>query len=451
MNFTQVISNLRNRAGSILRKPVAATVLSLTTCCMLPSIVPGAGVAYAQNTNATIRGQVLDSTGALVSDAQVVILNKNTGVTVFNGKTDSAGAFVAPQVIPGTYKITVSSPGLKDAVIDNLVATVAQVSSVDVNMQVGVATEVVTVQARGEQLDRSTSEVSTLIAPQEVQNIPLQQRATENLLAFIPGVVHGGAGDQPSTSQLSINGSRTLNTEVLLNGVSTIVASTGTPATLPSPDGVDQFRVLTTNAPAEYGRTSGAVISVNTISGTNTYHGNLYFLLRNEALDANQYFHKVTINTATGAVTPRNRDRFFQEGGSFGGPVRIPHLYNGRDKTFFFVNYDRTATPNSTLVTETVPTAAQRSGDLSNALATTDINGNEARTAVGFPAHRTELGGIYGQSSRSYRSRSGEDSCFAASSEHSRHLRCCEQPLHRQLDFSAKPDRACSEDSRARR
>jgi hypothetical protein len=377
VNFTQVISNLLYQAGSILRKPAAATVLGLAAWCMFPSIVPGASVAYAQNTNATIRGQVLDSTGALVSDAQVVILNKNTGVTVFNGKTDSAGAFVAPQVIPGTYKITVSSPGLKAAVIDNLVATVAQVSSVDVNMQVGVATEVVTVEARGEQLDRSTSEISTLIAPQEVQNIPLQQRATENLLAFIPGVVHGGAGDQPSTSQLSINGSRTLNTEVLLNGVSTIVASTGTPATLPSPDGVDQFRVLTTNAPAEYGRTSGAVISVNTISGTNTYHGNLYFLLRNEALDANQYFHKVTINTTTGAVTPRNRDRFFQEGGSFGGPVRIPHLYNGRDKTFFFVNYDRTAIPNSTLVTETVPTAAQRSGDLSNALATTDVNGKK--------------------------------------------------------------------------
>jgi hypothetical protein len=366
VNFTQVISNVLHQAGSVLRKPAAVAVLGFAAWCTLPSVVPGAGVAYAQNTNATIRGQVLDSTGALVPDAQVVILNKNTGVTVFNGKTDSAGAFVAPQVIPGTYKITVSAAGLKDAVIDNLVATVAQVASVDVNMQIGAATEVVTVQARGEQMDRSTSDVSTLIAPQEVQNIPLQQRATENLLAFIPGVVHGGAADQPSTSQLSINGSRTLNTEVLLNGVSTIVASTGSPATLPSPDGVDQFRVLTTNAPAEYGRTSGAVISVNTISGTNTYHGNLYFLARNEAFDANQYFHKDTINPTTGAVTPRNRDRFFQEGGSFGGAVRIPHLYNGHDKTFFFVNYDRTATPNSTLVTETVPTAAQRTGDLSN-------------------------------------------------------------------------------------
>jgi hypothetical protein len=365
VNIIQVIRKFRYQFWTVLLKPAGA-ILCIAVLSTLPLVVSGAGVAYAQNTNATIRGQVLDPSGALVPNAQVVILNKNTGVTVFNGKTDSAGDFVAPQIIPGTYRVTVSSPGLRDAVIDNLVATVAQVASVNINMEIGASTEVVTVQARGEQLDRSTSDVSTLIAPQEVQNIPLQQRATENLLAFIPGVVHGGAANQPSTSQLSINGSRTLNTEVLLNGVSTIVASTGTPATLPSPDGVDQFRVLTTNAPAEYGRTSGAVVSVNTISGTNTYHGNLYFLLRNEALDANQYFHKDTINAATGAVLPRNRDRFFQEGGSFGGPVRIPHLYNGRDKTFFFVNYDRTAIPNSTTVTETVPTAAQRKGDLSN-------------------------------------------------------------------------------------
>src|ERR1700723_3588689 len=375
VNIPQVIRKICYQTGAAFLKPRVVAVLALAISCMPSSIVPGIAVAYAQNTNATIRGQVLDPAGALVPDAKVVIINKNTGVIVFNGKSDSAGAFVAPQVIPGTYKITVHSPGLKDAVIDNLVATVAQVASVNVNMQVGVATEVVTVEARGEQLDRSTSEISTLIAPQEVQNIPLQQRATENLLAFIPGVVHGGAGDQPSTSQLSINGSRTLNTEVLLNGVSTIVASTGTPATLPSPDGIDQFRVITTNAPAEYGRTSGAVISVNTISGTNTYHGNLYFLLRNEALDANQYFHKDTINATTGAVSPRSRDRFFQEGGSFGGPVRIPHLYNGRDKTFFFVNYDRTIQPNSSLVTQTVPTAAQRTGDLSNASAPVLLDG----------------------------------------------------------------------------
>jgi hypothetical protein len=366
VNLTQIVRKGPVQIKSILRNPVAMIALGIVGWCPFSTVIPIAGVAYAQNTNATIRGQILDPTGALVPSAKVVIINKNTGVIVFSGVSDSAGAFVAPQVLPGTYKITVDAPGLKEAVIDNLVATVAQVASVNVNMEIGGTSDVVTVEAKGEQLDRSTSDVSTLISPEDVQNLPLQQRATENLLAFIPGVAHGGAGDQPSTSQLSINGSRTLNTEVLLNGVSTIVASTGTPATLPSPDGVDQFRVITTNAPAEYGRTSGAVISVNTISGTNTYHGNLYFLLRNEALDANQYFHKDTINAATGAVTPRNRDRFFQEGGSFGGPIRIPHLYNGHDKTFFFVNYDRTISPNSTLVAETVPTAAQRTGDLSN-------------------------------------------------------------------------------------
>jgi hypothetical protein len=377
MNSTKQIREVLCRIGNTLLNPTAIVILGLVGWYVVPDVFPGTGVAYAQNTNATIRGQVLDPTGALVPDAKVVVVNEQTNVAVFNGVTDSAGTFVAPQVIPGTYRITVTASGLKQAVINGLVATVAQVASVNVSMQLGGTTEVVTVEAKGEQLDRSTSDVSTLISPTEVQNLPLQQRATENLLAFIPGVVHGGAGNQPSTSQLSINGSRTLNTEVLLNGVSTIVASTGTPATLPSPDGVDQFRVLTTNAPSEYGRTSGAVISVNTISGTNSYHGNLYFLLRNEALDANQYFHKDTINPITGAVTPRNRDRFFQEGGSFGGAVWIPHIYNGHDRTFFFVNYDRTAVPSSTLVTDTVPTAAQRAGDLSNASATTDANGNK--------------------------------------------------------------------------
>jgi hypothetical protein len=357
----------------MVRIPAAATVLLFGIGVVAAGL--GAGIAFAQNTNATIRGQVLDPTGALVPDAQVLIVNQDTGVKVFTGKSDSAGAFVAPQVIPGTYRITVTAPGLKQAVIENLVATVAQVTSVNINLQVGAVTETVTISSKGEELDRSSSDISTLIAPTEVQNLPLQGRTTENLLMFIPGVAHGGAGDTPSTSQLSINGSRTLNTEVLLNGVSTIIASTGTPGNLPSPDGVDSFRALTTNAPAEYGRTSGAVISVNTPSGTNTYHGNLYFLMKNEALDANQYFHKDTINPTTGALLPRNKDRFFQEGGSFGGPVRIPHIYNGHDKTFFFVNYDRTINPSSTTATETVPTLTQRSGDLSNASALIGLTG----------------------------------------------------------------------------
>jgi Carboxypeptidase regulatory-like domain/TonB-dependent Receptor Plug Domain len=375
MNVHKEIQKKLGRASDICRHSVAAAALTLATFAVLPGLISVTATAYAQNTNATIRGQVLDSSGALVPNASVLVANKDTGVVVFRGKTDSAGTFVAPQVIPGPYKITVSAAGLKQTVIDNLIATVAQVASVNIKLEIGSVSETVTVESKGEELDRSTSDVSTLIAPSEVQNLPLQQRTTENLLMFIPGAAHGGAGDTPNTSQLSINGSRTLNTEVLLNGVSVIVASTGSPGTLPSPDGIDSFRVLTTNAPAEYGRTSGAVVTVNTISGTNRYHGNAYFLLRNEALDANQFFHKDTISTTTGQVTPRSRDRFFQAGGSFGGAIRIPHLYNGHDKSFFFFNYDRTISPNSSLVTETVPTAAQRTGNLSNATATIGLTG----------------------------------------------------------------------------
>jgi Carboxypeptidase regulatory-like domain/TonB-dependent Receptor Plug Domain len=331
--------------------------------------------AVSQNTNATIRGEVFDPSGAIIPKAQVVIVNQDTGTTVFRGNTDSAGAFVAPEVIPGIYRVIVTATGLKQSVVNNLVATVAQVTSVKVDLQLGNITETVTVESKGEQLDATTSDVSTLIAPSDVQNLPLQQRTTENLLAFIPGVTHGGPANQVDTSQLSINGSRTLDNEVLLDGVSLVAGSTGILLPLPSPDGIDSFRVRTTNAPAEYGRTSGAVVSLSSKSGTNAYHGNLYFLLRNEALDANQFFNKVTINSTTGAVTPRNRDRFFQMGGSLGGPVRIPHLYDGHDKTFFFINYDRTILPSSQVISETVPTMQQRGGNLSNALATTDANG----------------------------------------------------------------------------
>ncbi len=389
MNFYQAARRTVHFCGDIVSVQIAAAVLAFAACSIFPALVPGFGLAYAQNTNATIRGQVLDPSGALVANAEVLIVNQDTGVRVFNGKSDSAGAFVAPQVIPGTYRIAVTAPGLKQAVIENLVATVAQVTSVNINLQIGQVSETVTVSAKGEELDRSTSDISTLIAPSEVQNLPLQGRATENLLTFIPGVAHGGAGDTPSTSQLSINGSRTLNTEVLLNGVSTIVASTGTPATLPSPDGVDSFRVLTTNAPAEYGRTSGAVISVNTVSGTNTYHGNLYFLMKNEDFDANTFFHKLTL--VNGQPTPRAKDRFFQAGGSIGGAIKIPHFYNGHDKSFFFFNYDRTITPNSTTLTFTVPTQAQRNGDLSAALQGRNAAGQITPVPVYQPSPRGQV------------------------------------------------------------
>src|ERR1700735_2370258 len=123
MYFWRLHMNIQQVRQRTLHLAVAAFVL--VVWCIVPIVLAGGSEAYAQNTNATIRGQVLDPTGALVANAQVLIVNQNTGVTVFNGKSDSAGTFVAPQVIPGTYRVTVNAPGLKQTVLDGLLATVA--------------------------------------------------------------------------------------------------------------------------------------------------------------------------------------------------------------------------------------------------------------------------------------------------------------------------------------
>ena len=120
MNIYKAVRRVVRLCADIVSIQFAAAVLAFGACIIFPAVVPGSGVASAQNTNATIRGQVLDPSGALVADADVVIVNQDTCVKVFSGKSDSAGAFVAPQVIPGTYRITVSAPGLKQAVIENL-------------------------------------------------------------------------------------------------------------------------------------------------------------------------------------------------------------------------------------------------------------------------------------------------------------------------------------------
>jgi hypothetical protein len=358
VRYTQLVSEVHYQVRRILRNQTA--VFGLVGSCVLLALSFGATVAHAQNSNATIRGQVLDPAGALVPNAEVVIVNQQTGVSVFKGQTDSSGAFVASQVIPGVYQVSVSAGGLKRKVVNNVLATVAQVESLDITMELGQVSDVVTVESKGESIERSTSNISTLISPQEVQNLPLFNRNPESLLAFIPGVTYGGSATSPNTAQLSINGSRTLNSDLLLNGVSTTIASTGTSAALPSPDGIDALRFLTSTAPAEYGRTAGAVLAANTISGTNSFHGKAYLLARNNAADANSYFNNLK-------GLPRASTHYYQVGGSLGGPVWIPHVYEGHQKMFFFVNYDRTLQKNPQTVTSTIPNAAKRAGDFTGA------------------------------------------------------------------------------------
>jgi len=315
-------------------------------------------VALAQSANATIRGSVTDVSGAVMPKATVTVRNQDTNVVAYKGLTSDTGVFVVPQVPTGNYAVTVEAPGMKRTTLTNIVATISQTIELPITLQLGTVSEEVKVTTSNQELEHSTSNISTLISPSEVQDLPLQNRDVFNLLALVPGVSHGGSATALNSQAISFNGSRSLNTEMLLNGVSLVVPSTGYTSTLPAPDGITEMRVLTNNAPAEFGRTSGAVIAVNTRSGTSAFHGGVYSLVRNEALNANNYFFNLK-NVA------RSRDRYYQFGGSIGGPVILPRLYGPQHNTFFFFNYDRTLQRVPNVETDTVPSAAYRSGDFS--------------------------------------------------------------------------------------
>ncbi|WP_083350689.1 TonB-dependent receptor [Terriglobus roseus] len=353
------------RRGPGSRAVWLAASLTLGAGFMGSTIFPRA--MYAQSANATVRGSVTDAGGSLVPNATVALRNQETRVLVFQGKAQENGTFVVPQVPAGNYSLTVEAPGMKTSTLNDIVASVSQVTSLEVKLEVGSANEQVTVTAATvtQDLDRDTSNISTLISPAEVQNLPLQSRDAYNLLAIVPGITHGGSATNVNQQQISINGSRSLNTELLLDGVSLVVPSTGFTAGLPSPDGITEFRVLSLNAPAEFGRTSGGVITVSTKYGTDTFHGNLYTLARNEILNANSY-----ANGLKSPVVAKQRDRYFQFGGSIGGPLFVPRLYGRNHQTFFFVNYDRTLQLVPDTQTQTVPTADWRAGNFSSALTT---------------------------------------------------------------------------------
>lgn len=343
----------------------ASCALSALFLILMPS-------SLAQSTaTATIQGTVTDSTGAIIPGAQITVTNQNTNIVIFHGSATSGGTFLLPQAQTGTYTVTAEAPGLRRTTVRGVVASIAQTATVNLKMEVGEVQQEIVVNSRGEQLEKSTSDVSTLIAPADVQNLPLQNRDVINLLTLIPGVAHGGSATSLNGAQISINGSRTLNNEVLLNGVSIIVSSTGGIERLPSPDGINEFRVLTTNAPAEYGRTSGAILSADIRSGTDQYHGTLYTLVRNEALNANTYFNNLK-------GVKRGRDRYYQVGGSIGGPLVIPKLLKAHH-TFFFFNYDQTINRAPTTSSFTVPTNDFRAGDFSAAKTPVDKPGTHTQ------------------------------------------------------------------------
>ncbi len=307
-------------------------------------------VAHAQN--ATISGTVLDASGAAVSGANVTATNVATALDR-STLTNDTGFYRISSLAPGVYNIAVSKSGFKVVQFQAITLTVDQTLTLDATLEVGTISNVVEVQSSSvAAIDTETPTLSNVVEHQTLTELPLILRDPYQLVLLGPGVTQSdGMGG------VSVNGGRERNNNFLLDGSDN--NDTDVPGGLGgldagNPDSTEEFRVLTNNFAPEFGRNNGAIIDVITRSGTNTFHGDLFYFGRWDALGARDYFNH-QIDPETGDLAPKNPYVRNLYGGSFGGPII-------KDKTFFFINYQGDRFVTSLTNTSTVPTAAYKTG-----------------------------------------------------------------------------------------
>jgi len=313
---------------------------------------------------ATLTGRITDPSGAVVSQARVTVRAVDTGI-VTSAESTSEGYYNIPALTPGRYEVTIAKSGFNTVRQSGVELAVQQTARLDVTLQVGAVAETVEVTAQAALLDSENATVGQVIANKQVTELPLLGRNTYALAMLVPGVrnsqgVNNLVIDQISTVAYSINGQRSNSNEFLLDGAPNTAASQNQPVVNANPDMVQEFKVETNAFSAEYGRAAGGVFNVVTRSGTNDLHFSAYEFLRNDKLNANDFF-------ANRSGTNRAPFRFNQFGGSIGGPVVIPKLYDGRNRTFFFVNTEIVRFVQGIIFTSVLPDPRHLTGDLSTA------------------------------------------------------------------------------------
>ncbi|MBL8174299.1 MAG: carboxypeptidase regulatory-like domain-containing protein [Bryobacterales bacterium] len=324
-------------------------------CLLILSLTCGFS-AFAQTATGTIQGNVADATGASVPDVAITILNKNTGVRQTT-QTNSSGNFIVPYLLPGEYTASAEKKGFDKHLTSAIRLSVQQTIDLPIVLKIGEVTTTVEVSAAGAQLATSTSAVSTVITNKAMMDLPLNGRNPFGLASLAPGVIPGG-GSTPW-----ISGGRNASSEITIDGTSVIVpennVSIQDTGYQPIVDSIEEFAVITNSVAAEFGRTGGGVITVATRSGTNDLHGSLFEYLRNSKIDANSWGNNR--NGVRKAAFQRN-----QFGGTIGGPVVLPKLYDGRNRTFFFFDAQSTRQRSAATSTATMPLAEWKAGDFSN-------------------------------------------------------------------------------------
>ena len=304
----------------------------------------------AQSTGGRILGRVADPTGAVLANVKVTLANEATGISR-DAQTNNSGDYVFVEVQPATYEVDFEQSGFKKNVHKSVTVDVNQVVTLNMTMQPGGAKEVVEVTSEAPLVDTTSTQLGAVINDRAISQLPLNQRDTYQFLSLQPGVQSqlGGNADlfygSGSSGSVSVNGGRGRANNFSVNGGDANDMFVNLPTVQPSPDSVEEFRILTNTFDAEYGRNSGAVVNVVTKSGTNQFHGNVYEFLRNRSLNARGYFDSV-------------KPTFIQNqfGGTFGGPIK-------KDNTFFFTSYEgRRLRQGKSSDTVAVPTDDERNG-----------------------------------------------------------------------------------------
>jgi hypothetical protein len=335
----------------------------------------------AQSGTSTISGTVKDATGAAVPNAKIRVVDEQTGVTQTSASNE-AGIFRLGSLLPGSYRVEIEADGFQKLVRGPVTLEVGQVIALDLALQVGNISETVNVTESAPLVESQTSDVNQVVNRQMLNGLPLPNRAASSLAALAPGVVmiDTGAGTAENYPVFSVAGGRARNQNFTLDGgnVSNAVGLTRPQQLTSLPvDAMQEFRVIANTYSAEYGHSTGGIVTMSTRSGTNEFHGSLFESLQNDVFNARNFFS-----------AKRSPVRLNQYGGSFGGPIR-------KNKTHFFVTWEETRQLTSFDTTSTVPTLLNRQGNFSDLRSLTGnlipiydpATGSTATTRLPFPGN----------------------------------------------------------------
>lgn len=335
---------------------------------------------YGQEYRGTITGTVTDPNGAVVPTATVTLQNIETNITA-TASTNEDGSYTFPLLTPGKYKITVTAANFKTTVRENIQLNVGDRLTTDFQLELGTTNENVTIVANADVIEQGSVSTGTLVTQRQIEELPLAEGAPYTLATQAPGINYTGDPNfQGPTANGNLAGFRTngaAGNQINLDG-SPNLAYSGQVAFTPPSDAVQEFKVQTNSFDAQNGFTAGSTVNVAIKSGTNKLHGSAYLFDRSKSRTANNFF-----NNRAGRERPdRKYNRY---GVILNGPVRLPYIYNGKDKTFFLFSYERQKDNVAQPTTYSVPTAAMRNGDFSELIVDrTNIN-SSANTIIYNP------------------------------------------------------------------